>query len=169
MDSFHEQLVTTHKTAKYTMANGATYVLGVLGIMLLGSGNVLGMIPGVLLLGAAVGLFFLKRNFYVEYEYDFTNGELDIDKIYEMKKRKRVISFAIKNLDLLAPEDSYHVKDYSNKPDKVLKLYPDTTEAKVWVAMLTGGTERAMIKFVPNEELIELCYKYNPRAVKKSI
>jgi hypothetical protein len=165
VDSFHEQLVTTQKTTKYKLSNGATYVFGVLAFLFLGGFN---LIPGILFLAAAVGLFFLKRNMYVEYEYGFTNGEIDIDKIYEMTRRKRAYTFSVRDLELLAPEDSYHVKDFSNKPDKVLKFYPDTTTSKVYVGMLTGGTDRAQIKFVPNEELLELCYKYNPRAVKRN-
>jgi hypothetical protein len=166
MDNFYEQLVTTQKTAKYKIANSATYVLGVLGLLFVGGP---GIIIGIVFIAAAVGLFFLKRNFYVEYEYDFTNGEIDVDKIYEMKTRKRAFSFSVKDLELLAPEGSYHINDFGNKPDKVVNLYPETTEAKIYVGMLTGGTERAQVRFVPDEQLLEYCYKYNPRAVKKTV
>lgn len=31
-------------------------------------------------------LFFLKKNFFVEYEYDYTNSEIDIDRITEQKE-----------------------------------------------------------------------------------
>ena len=170
MDNFHEQLVTTHKTAKYKLANGAMYVIGVIGLLAIGGGlGGVGFIVGIIFLGLTAGLFFLKKNYYVEYEYNFTNGDIDVDKIYEMKRRKRAITFSVKDLELLAPEGSNYVIDFANKPDKVLNLYPETTEAKIYVAMLTGGMERAVIKFVPNEEILELCYKYNPRAVKRNI
>lgn len=165
MDNYYEQLVTTQKTTKYKISNGAAYVFGVLAFLALGGGS---FIPGLIFLGIGVGLFFLKRNQYVEYEYGFTNGEIDVDKIFEMTRRKRVYSFSIKDIELLAPEDSYHVKDFSNKPDKVYNFYPSTATEKVYVAMVTGGTDRAQVKFVPNDEFIELCYKYNPRAVKKN-
>lgn len=168
MDNYYEQLVTTGKTSKYKIANGATYVFGVLGILFVGGGGV-GLVMGLVLIAIAAGLFFLKRNLYVEYEYGFTNGEIDVDKIYEMTRRKRAYSFSVKDLELLAPEDSYHVKDFANKPDKVYNFYPPTVDKKVWVAMVTGGTDRAQVRFTPNEELVELCYKYNPRAVKKNI
>jgi len=170
MDNYHEQLVTTHKTVKYNLANKAMYVIGVLG--LLGIGGIFSgaaFISGVVFLIIAIGLYFLKRNYYVEYEYNFTNGDIDVDKIYEMKKRKRVITFSVKNLELLAPEGSNHVKDFTNKPDKVLNLFPETSEAKIYVGMLTGGMERAVIRFVPDEQLLDYCYKYNPRAVKRNI
>jgi hypothetical protein len=164
MDNFYEQLVTTQKTAAYSAANGGTYVLGFLGLINLGSFN---LIPAVLFIGIAAALFFYKRKLYREYEYDFTNGEIDIDVIYEMKSRKRVISFNVRDIELLAPVDSDPVKSFSNKPEKVLKLYPSTSKDKVYTAMVTGGVNRVQILFVPNEKLIDMCFRYNPKAVKK--
>ncbi|OPJ60107.1 DUF6106 family protein [Clostridium oryzae] len=164
MDNFYEQLVRTKKTGLYQFVNGATYVVGVFGLLMFGAAQ---LIPAVLFVAIAVGLFFLKRNFYVEYEYDFTNGEIDFDKIVEMRSRKRVLTIDVKHIELLAPSDSDAVKDFSGKPEKVLKLYPSTSEAKQYTAIVTGGTERTQIIFVPDEKFIELCYKYNPRAVKK--
>ncbi|WP_139905050.1 DUF6106 family protein [Clostridium thermarum] len=165
MDSFYEQLVTTQKTAAYSFANGATYVFGVLGFLFVGGGMNLPL--AVIAIGTAVGLFFLKKKLYREYEYDFTNGDIDIDVIYEMKSRKRLVSFSAKEIELLAPLDSDPVKDFSNKPEKVLKLYPSTSKERVYAAMVTGGTNRMQIHFVPNEKFIDLCYRYNPKAVKK--
>jgi hypothetical protein len=169
MDNFYEQLEKSKESTTYKIANSGTYIVGVLGLLIISSGGVPGLILGVILLAAAVGLFFLKKNLYVEYEYNFTNGEIDVDKIFEMKSRKRAISFAVKDLELLAPENSTYVKDFGNKPDKVLNLYPKDTDKKVYVGMVTGGPERAQIRFVPSEQLLELCYKYNPRAIKKEM
>lgn len=163
MDNFYEQLVTTYKTGTYKLVNGLFYFFGIVALLAL-SANIL--LFGVCI-AIAVGAFFLKRTMYVEYEYVFTNGEFDIDKIIEMKKRSRVFSFDIKNVELLALEESQYVRDFGNKPDKVMNLFPKTTDKKVYVAMITGGTERVQLRFVPDEEFIELLYKYNPRAVKK--
>lgn len=164
MDNFYEQLVTTHKSATYSMANNGMYVAGFLGLLMLGS---MSIIPAVAMLAIAVGLFFAKKNLYVEYEYDFTNGDIDIDKIIEMKSRKRVVSFSAKDIELLAPLESDSVKDFSNKPEKVLKLYPSNNDGKQYAAMVTGGGNRVQVVFVPNEKFLDLCYKYNPRAIKK--
>ncbi|MCM8711090.1 DUF6106 family protein [Clostridium sp. SYSU_GA19001] len=163
MDNFYEQLVTTYKTGAYKSANAAFYVFGVLALVTL-SVNLLLFAVFLIL---AIGAFFLKKSLYVEYEYVFTNGEIDIDKIVEMNKRKRVFTFDIKSVELLALEESQYVKDFANKPSKILTLYPKTSDKKVYVAMITGGTERVQLRFVPDEEFVNLCYKYNPRAVKK--
>lgn len=163
MENFYEQLETTYKTGAYKFVNGLFYFFGVLALLTL-SVNWVFFIVFILL---AVGAFFFKRTLYIEYEYVFTNGEIDVDKIIEMKKRSRAFSFDIKSVELLAAEDSTHVKDFGNKPSKVLNLFPKTTDKKIYVAMVTSGTERAQVKFTPSEEFIDLCYKYNPRAVKK--
>lgn len=165
MDNFYEQLVTTFKTTKYKIASSGVYVFLVLGFLAMILGIV---IPSLLLLALSGGLFILKKKLYVEYEYEFTNGDIDIDKILEMKKRTRVISFNIKEVELIAPENSSYVKDFSNKPEKVLNFYPSTSNTQIYVAMVTGGNERVQIRFVPDEKFLNLCYKYNPRAIKRS-
>lgn len=165
MDNFYEQLETTYKTGKYKLVSSLVYIFGVLAFL----GMVTGMfIPAILLIVLAALSYYFKKNLYIEYEYDFTNGEIDVDKIMEMQKRKRILTFSIKDVELLAPENSDQVKDFSNKPSSVLSCYPETTDKKVYVAMITGGTQRLQLRFTPDEELIAHCYKYNPRAVKKN-
>jgi hypothetical protein len=162
VDSFYEQLITTYKTTAYKAVNASFYIFGVLALITLGS---LPIFIACAVLAAAA--FFGKKKLYVEYEYVITNGEIDIDKIVEMKKRSRALNFNIKNVEVLALEDSNHIKDFANKPSKVLELYPKTTDRKIYVAMVTGGKERLQVRFVPDEEFLDMCYKYNPRAVKK--
>lgn len=163
MDNFYEQLVATHKTGIYKLMNVCVYFFGVIAIIFLA------LIPVFIVsLSIAVACYFGKKKLYTEYEYAFTNGEIDIDKIVEMKKRKRVLSFQIREVELLAPEDSYYVKDFTNKPSNIVSFYPKTNDKKIYVAMITGGNQRTMLRFVPSDEFLDLCYKYNPRAVKKS-
>lgn len=128
----------------------------------------MGIIPVfIMCLVISAACFFGKKKFYVEYEYAFTNGEIDIDRIVEMKKRKRVLTFNIKEVELLAQEDSYYIKDFTNMPSEEISFFPSTSERQVYVAMITGGNHRTMLRFVPDEEFLNLCFKYNPRAVKK--
>jgi hypothetical protein len=162
VDNFYEQLITTYKTTPYKIVNASFYIFGFLALITISA-----LPMAVLCAVLAAAAFFGKKKLYVEYEYVFTNGEIDVDKIVEMKKRSRVITFNIKNVEILAPEESNSVKDFANKPEKALDLYPKTTDKKVFVAMVTGGTERLQVRFVPDEEFLSLCYKYNPRAVKK--
>lgn len=164
MDNFYEQLITAKGAASYKIANIAFYVLLVLAAVFMAMNIVISMFYIVL---AAV-TFFLKKQLYVEYEYVFTNGEIDMDKILEMKKRTKAISFSIKDIELMAPEGSDFIRDFKNKPAKVLSLHPKNTDKKIYIAMVTGGMKRVQLRFIPDEQFISLCYKYNPRAVKRA-
>lgn len=163
MDNFYEQLVTTSKSSSYKLVNGATYVLAFLGVGIFS----VNIIFAVLLIGLGVGCFFYKQKLFVEFEYQFTNGEVDIEKILEMKKRRKVTSFNIKEVGLLAPEDSNEARDYSNKPTSIVKCYPTSTKKRVYVAMVTEGNNRMQLMFIPDEKFLNHCFKYNPRSVRK--
>ncbi|MFL0246511.1 DUF6106 family protein [Candidatus Clostridium stratigraminis] len=163
MDNFYEQLAVTHKTGMYRLLNACVYFFCVLAILSMA------VIPVFILsLLIAAVCFWGKKKLYVEYEYAFTNGEIDIDKIVEMKKRKRVMNFQIKEVELLALENSYYVKDFLSVPNDIVSCYPKTTDKEIYVAMITGGNKRVKLRFTPDEEFLNLCFKYNPRSVKKS-
>ena len=85
MDHFYEQLVSTSKTGIYKTVNGAMYLFGILGLASFSTNLVL--VP--IFLVVAVACFFYKQKLFVEYEYQFTNGEIDIEKIIEMKKEAK--------------------------------------------------------------------------------
>jgi hypothetical protein len=166
MDNFYEQLEKTEETTNYKMIKIAMYVFGVIAILCL---STVLIIPCIFSVIVAVAAFFMKKKAYVEYEYVFTNGIIDIDAIYEQKKRKRLASFDAKDMELLAEANSNYVKDFSNKPDKELSCVQPKTSKIIYVAMITGGTTRLQFSFTPDKGFLDLCYKYNPRAVKRSI
>ncbi|MBC8060793.1 MAG: hypothetical protein H7Y18_09020 [Clostridiaceae bacterium] len=166
MDNFYEQLETVVDFTNYKMIKMAMYVFGVLAFLCLFTVQIIPLIFSVII---AVVAFFMKKKAYVEYEYVLTNGVIDIDAIYDQKKRKRLISFDAKDMELLAEANSVYVKDFSNKPDKELKCFQAKTTKIVYIAMITGGVTRLQFMFTPDKGFLDLCYKYNPRAVKRAI
>lgn len=165
MEAFYEQLVTTQKTAIYSACSMLTYIFGGLGLLFLWTMKIL---IAILFIAIAVGLYLYKGNLYVEFQYDFTNGEIDVDKILEMKKRKRVINFDIKKVELLAPENSDYVKNYSKTPANTINAISTKNSDKIYNAYILQDHRIIKLRFVPNEKFLEFCYKYNPRAVKKN-
>ncbi|MGV8982632.1 DUF6106 family protein [Clostridium sp.] len=164
MDHVYEQLVTTYKTAAYKTINAATYIFAIMGLLAFS----INLIFVIVLLCLAIGSFFVKKRLFVEYEYQFIQGEIKIDKIIELKKRIKVVTFNIKEVGLLAPEGSDFVKDYSNKPNSIVKCYPNTSEEMVFVAMIMEGNNKMQLMFVPDEKFLDKCFKLNPRAVKRT-
>ena len=166
MDKFKEQLVLIENTNIYKIFKTITVILLVLGVAFMAIG---GAIPGIILLISAIIMFYMKRYLYVEYEYILTNGEVNIDAIYEIKARKRILSFSIKQLSLLAPKDSQEYESLYDKPSKVVKAIPKGANEKIYVAVISEGNNRGQLEFVPNKEFINLCFLYNPKAVKKNL
>ncbi|MDE5771035.1 MAG: hypothetical protein K2I06_05310 [Ruminococcus sp.] len=102
MDNFAEQLVkknetSSDKTKRLLMTVGGTVltvVLALFGFLTLGN-PVLSLLGFLLAVGAGYGTFFIVQSSHVEYEYAFTNGELDIDKIIAKRKRKSLLSIEV--------------------------------------------------------------------------
>ncbi|SHE35780.1 hypothetical protein [Clostridium fallax] len=166
MDQFKEQLVLVSNKTPYNMAKALMMVFFVIAMFFLVLGGAVFSIVFFVVSGA---IWYLKRYFYVEYEYALTNGEIDIDAIYEMKKRKRQVTFNLKEVALLAPKDSDAYRDFSNKPTKIIKSIPTGNTERVYVAILTEGLTRAQIEFVPNKAFIDACFIFNPKAIKKNL
>lgn len=167
MDYFYEQLVTTKKSIIYTMTRIFFFVFIAIALIFISSFNVTGFVMGGIFAALAVGFFFLKQKLYVEFEYIITNGSVDIDRIIEANKRKRLIEFNIKDVELLGREDSDEVKSFQNKPNKKLDCIASSNNDKIYVAYLTMGEERCTIRFTPNQKFLDICFKFNPRGVKR--
>lgn len=100
MDNFAEQLVkkqygSSDKIKKMFIAIGGIAATVILALISLMASGLLMLIGLLLAIGATVGTFLLLQNMDVEYEYTFTNGELDIDKIIAKKKRKEMITVTV--------------------------------------------------------------------------
>lgn len=66
---------------------------------------------GLLLpLVAGFVMLYLLSFFSVEYEYTLTNGELDIDIIYDKRRRKRLLSAELKKFEIMC-----HVTDTAHE------------------------------------------------------
>lgn len=169
-DNFYEQFVGAHESVAYKLVNIIMKISIVFGVLYLFSSIILGIIGLILTILCVIiyfGMIILKRKIYVDYEYDFTNGEIDIVSVGDKIKRKLIATFDIKEVELLAAKDSDEIRDFSNKPNKILKCYPKDTSEKIYTAILTGGGKSAQIEFVPDKEFLNLCFQKNPRAVKK--
>jgi hypothetical protein len=164
MDNFHEQLVTTGKMGIYKFVNVLMYIFFGLTLILLGSANI---IPAIVLIVITLGMFLYKGKLFVEYEYAFTNGEIDVDKIIGMRKRTRILTFNIKDIEVLAEENSDFIRDFSTATLKEINAIPRKFNHSAYIAMITGRGQKIQLRFSPDEEFLALCFRYNPRAVKK--
>ena len=133
-DSYSELLVKKKQTAKDLIIKflligliAATAVLGLMGIIFAWIAT--------LILGVVA--YFVLPNLDLEYEYVYVNGELDIDKIMSKSKRKRLKSFDLAKLELMAPVNS-HRMDYQNHNTnlKVLNYSSGEKDHKVYAMII---------------------------------
>ncbi|MCD8012967.1 MAG: DUF6106 family protein [Lachnospiraceae bacterium] len=110
-DMYREILV------KPDMPAGKKFLKGFFPVMT-GLCVVVGVILWPFLIGALVFLLvtiFVGPRLDVEYEYLYVNGELDIDAIYSKQKRKRVASYDMEHLEVLAPSKSHALDSYLSR------------------------------------------------------
>ena len=109
MDDFYtEQLIKKQADSKDTLKKAGLIVLTVLSVLLVFAIPV-GIIFPVVMIVVDVLVF---SNMNVEYEYVFVNGDLDIDKIMNKSRRKRMFSVDADQMELLAPVGAVELMHY---------------------------------------------------------
>jgi hypothetical protein len=103
---------------------------------------------------------------YVEYEYTFTNGELDIDKIVAKKKRREMLSVSVGKFKEFGRYD-----DAPEETDDMTVVFATSNIAsEEWYADFDHeqyGSTRLV--FCPNENMIENMRKNLPRALRAKL
>lgn len=111
-----------------------------------------------------VGAYFLNLFTDLEYEYLYLDKELVVDKVMAKSKRKRVATYQLDRIEILAPVKSYHLDNYKNRNAKEKDysigevLQPDRR-----YAMYYEGGEKILLS--PSEELIKVMKNVAPRKI----
>ncbi len=111
---------------------------------------------------AVYGGYMLATSFNLEYETCFTNGQLDVDKIINRRRRKRLISIRCKDVETLG---KYKAVDHQNKQYKTRIIACDSEESEdVWYLTLSHNTlGHTLLVFNADERLLEGIKSYIPR------
>lgn len=130
-------------------------------------GRYVGSFSLLLVVGAFYGAYILIRDTNLEYEYIFTNGDLDIDKIKGRKTRKRMTSLQCKNIECMAAADNAEFKNEfaSQSIEERLDAVYDTQAGGIYCVIYKHKEKRALLKFQPPEKLLEAMKKFNPRNI----
>ncbi|MBN1778119.1 MAG: hypothetical protein JW811_08370 [Clostridiales bacterium] len=173
MDHFMEEVVVKKNRVvqelMYYAANIVMVVSAILGFMMLQwiftGFNITLLINMVLLIGLAVLLFLYKDRLRTEYEYTFTNGELDFAQVYNNKKRKSLGTMRVKNVDSFGPVESDHFRRVISTPGIKAKNWFLNRDAKLHYFYYVKDSIKNIIVFEPSEDLVEFIRKYLPHGV----
>ncbi len=142
-------------------------------VILLLSVPVLGGVPGLvasgLLIASAIYTIVLMGYKNIEFEYDYTNGSLEIAKIINNEKRKKVLSIESSEVKLVAALGTNEALKFDNVKLKTYDCSTGNSEDKTYI--LVGHSEAKgndfKVVFNPSEDLINAMYKYNRNEVYK--
>jgi len=151
-DVFKEQLVKRNPTSKDMMIKIAL-IAGVILVFVVSMALIpaFGMIVSV---AAGFGAYIVIGRLKREYEYIFTNGELDIDVIYNRSSRKRVFTCNVRAFELMAHiNDPRHQNSFSSTNE--IKDYSTGIPSERSYAFLVNyQSKRQKIIIEPNDEML---------------
>jgi len=175
MDQFLEQVVTKRNTASQTI----TYILAWVALILtglmaflqftsitavlsqygMGTEFIITIVQLVIFGGVAVLIFLYKDRIKMEYEYTFTNNQLDFAQVYNNKKRKNLGTMNIKNLEACGLVSSGSFNRYINMQGIKRTNWFLNREANLLYFFFQKDGQKRIIIIEPSEEMTGLIKK----------
>ncbi len=119
----------------------------------------------LVLLAMIAATYFIFQALTVEYEYLYVDGTLSVDKILGRARRKKVMECSKEELMMIAPSDSYILKDYESQGMKVLDCSSGQKGVKTYALIYQQGGQHTKVLLEPNEKLIQAIRHTTPRKI----
>ena len=121
-----------------------------------------------LLIALVMGIaaYFITLNANLEYEYLYVDRELTVDKVMNKSKRKRIATFDIGKIEIMAPIKSHQLDSYQNRNYKLVD-YSSWEEKQPDGRYVFYYDGQQKVTFEPNEEMIKAILNVAPRKVIK--
>lgn len=173
MDNFAEQLVKRSETSADKAKRLILIIVGVFFTVVIAGLAVLqltkpifAMLGLILAAAAGYGTYFALQGSYVEYEYTFTNGELDVDKIVAKKKRTAMVSTDIKKFTAFGK----YTDGMDESEDMTVVIASDNIASHEYYADFQHeeyGLTRLI--FAPDERILDNIKKSLPPQLKREL
>ncbi len=163
MDNFCEQLVKPQKTSSDIIKS---IILVVSTILLCGISLVLVSAYSPIISFGLVALLiyfcvFIINNSKHEYEYIFTNGEMDVDKIIAQRKRKRILSIKARYFSNFGK----FIDDNQKFSGTLVRADDKSGNNTYFADFKHTKLGNVRLVFSPNKKLIEELKHYIPRSI----
>ncbi|MBQ6894005.1 MAG: hypothetical protein IJN40_00760 [Clostridia bacterium] len=172
MDSFMEYMIAEKQTAKtvfkkigiYFAALIITFISFI--VMMMFPSALIGMMPMVIVLIFYIA-YRINTSFDVEYEYILTNGELDVDKITNKKRRKRLMTIHCKSFTAFAKVgDEEFLSEENGEFARVIDASAKSSSIEDYYAVFYKNGQKIKLIFNPTQKMIDSFRMYAPRVVK---
>lgn len=168
MDFFVEQLVKRKRTSSDYVKVIICLIAAVVIVAVMLVSIVTVISPFVFLIGILLILFLnkLRETINVEYEYCFTNGALDVDKIIAANRRGRMVDINAREIELMGTRKNPDFRRYLEDRG-IEKVYACSSvdDDNVCFVIYDADGKRKMLLFSPNDKIKEGFARYNPRKV----
>ena len=152
-DVFKEQIVKRKSSTKDGFIRFGL-ILAVLLVAIIAFSVIPQFAPFVIL-AAGFGAWFLTSFLKVEYEYAFTDGELDIDAIYNRSRRKRLFSARVNDFEIMAHvEDKMRMGDFQGAVE-THDYSSGVVGNNTYAFMVNYKGKRTKIIIEPNEVMLK--------------
>ena len=174
MDHFLEEVVVKRNrllpTLAHMMATVIMVISAFIGMILLSTCfrafDITVIIITVIFLGIAFLLYLYRDRLKAEYEYTFTNGDLDFAMVFNNQKRKTLGTMRVKNVESFGPVDSENFRKLINMPNVKRRNWFLNRDANLYYFFFQKeNNEKHMLVFEPSEEMVSYIRKYLPRGV----
>ena len=173
MDHFLEEIVVRRRRTLfellYYLSNVVMVLFALIGFWML-SNLLNGFSPialaiTVIFCGIAVLLFLYRNRLRTEFEYTFTNGDLDFAQVFNNQKRKNLGTMRVKNVESFGPVDSNPFRKLINMPGMVRKNWFLNRDAELYYFYYQKDQNRTIVVMEPTRDMVDLIKKYLPHGV----
>ncbi len=124
-----------------------------------------GSAAALIIAGAFYGAYRLSGNTNKEFEYIVTEDIIDVDVIVNKSKRKRLISFNLESVKVLADVNNAQFKHYLNESfDSVIDATSGRKDKKVYFAVVEK-TNKVLVKMELTESIVQGLYEISPSKI----
>lgn len=152
-DVFNEQIVKRQGNFQDTLKRIGISVLVV--VIVLISFALVQQIAIFITAAAIFGAFFLMSFLNKEFEYVFTNGELDMDVIYNRSRRKRLFSVMVKDIEVMAHIDDKSHESAFSTAQHVFSCHSGTSGPNTYAFLAVIKGKKSKVIFEPNDKMLK--------------
>ena len=132
--------------------------------------GILIIISAILLIAFGIYTIILYTNKNIEYEYDYTNGSLEIAKIIDNSRRKKVVAVESSEIRLVAAIGTNESLKFDHVKLKTYDCSAHDEEQKDYILVAHSEAKGNDFKviFNPSEKLLSAMEKYNKRDIYRA-
>ena len=171
MDHFKEEIVVKKSRGLdevlYFLSMAVMVIMALIAVMtfqaIFASFSLFSIIVFVISGGTAVLLFLRRDRLRTEFEYTFTNGEMDFAKVFNNQKRKSLGTMRVKNVEAFGPVNSAAFQRYITMPGIKREHWFLNRGAELYYFYFVKDGNKRVIILEPTDEMVEMIKKYLQR------